>query len=171
MAKIKPSELSKTLEKRVNDAHKKTFKKWQDRAKKEIKVEMLDYISKGKSPVAKEGRYQKYSDSYKKQIKGQLSFFKMDGKTIPFKPNGPTHPQKYGKKVTPVNLSVTGKMLKSLKSRATIKGISVWFSSKIAKYHNGDGRVRRALLPKDNERFNRPIRNKLADIYIKLFKL
>jgi len=152
MATIKPNELSKYLKNRVNDANKKTFKKWQTRAKKEIKVEMLEYISKGKSPVEGEGNYEKYSDSYKKQIRKSLS-------------------KKYGKKIRPVNLKLTGAMLKSLKSRATIKGISVWFSSKIAKYHNGDGRVRRALLPRDNERFNRPIRNKLADIYIKLFKL
>ena len=61
---------------------------------KTIKEQILRVIEQGQSPVKGQAKYKKYSDSYKDQIKKGV------------------HP---GKKQTPVNLKLTGKLHKSLK--------------------------------------------------------
>ena len=142
MAVIKPDKLFKSLMNTLDKAEKSTLKGWQNKAKKEIKSEMLDYVSKGKSPIENKGNFAKYSPNYKKADKSV------------------------------VNLKVSGKMLKSIKSKAINNGISVYFSSPIMKYHNGKGRVDRYTLPiENNNRFRREIRKNLANLYKKIFKI
>ena len=153
MATIKPNELASYLKKRVDDSHKKTFAKWQDRASEMIKEEVEAYLDDGKSPVEGEGKFEKYSSSYKKQI--ERGSYK-----------------KYGKQTSPVNLKLSGKMRASAKVRKAKDGIVFWLSSAIAKYHNGKGRVDRLIYPtKTGQKFSRPIRQKLATLYVRLFKI
>jgi hypothetical protein len=127
---------------------RKRFDRYKDVASRttaEIaKHEVLKAISDGKSPVRGEGNYQKYSDSYKKAIRGgRLG----------------------NKSVRPVNLKVSGKMLNSIKTRITKTGFVLWFSSSIAKYHDKEGagksKVIRRMLPRDGEKFRIDIQNKL----------
>jgi len=111
---------------------------------KGIKEDVLRRIKRGSSPVAGEGKYQKYSDSYKKQIK----YIK-------------------NKNVRPVNLKVTGKMLDSFKIKKLRKGISFIFTDPKAIYHDelgaGKSKVIRRMLPRDNERWYRPIQKRIDE--------
>jgi hypothetical protein len=105
-----------------------------------IKAEIVSTIQSGKSPVAGAEPWQDYSDGYSK---------------------------KKGKK-RPVDMTVTGKMLRSIKSFVTSKGnVSIFFSSPIAKYHDlpGLARVLRQLLPKGNQIFIKKIQNKIQRGY------
>ena len=132
-------------------------------AKKIFKEEIIDSIEAGKSPVEKGGidpkgtsgklRFEKYSDSYTKQIKRGYHGSKRE---------------------RPVNMKLTGKMLKSLKFRVNRESITIWFSSPIAKYHNklgaGKKKVIRRLLPTKNEQFNAGIRKRLVNALRDAFK-
>lgn len=142
MAVIRPDQLYKYLNNTLEKAEKASLKSWQTKAKPVIKEEILDYVSKGKSPVKNQGNFEKYSVNYKKKDKSV------------------------------VNLKVTGKMLKSIKVKKTLNGISVFFSSPIMKYHNGQGRVDRLTLPvENNQEFRKEIKQKLASLYKKIFKI
>lgn len=122
--------------------------------KKFIKEVIRDSIESGRSPVNKGGvkpkgssgklRYKEYSTSYKDAMgTGKLK----------------------NKKKRPVNLTVTGKMLNSLKAKVGKDAVTVWFSSPIAKYHNDLGaskkKVIRRMLPMGDEEFNAGIRKRL----------
>ena len=142
MAVIQPDKLYKYLNDTLEKGKKASLKRWQKEAKPIIKEEILSYVSRGKSPVKNEGNFKPYSPSYRKKDKSV------------------------------VNLKVTGKMLKSLKVKTTLKGISVFFSSAIMKYHNGQGRVDRLTLPvENNQEFRKEIKQRLAKAYKKIFKL
>lgn len=73
-----------------------------------------------------------------------------------------------GKLKSPVNLSVSGEMLKSLKATYSSNETTVLFTSPIAKFHNdlgaGKKKVIRPLLPKDGQRFTALIGKKLNDL-------
>jgi hypothetical protein len=122
-----------------------------------IVKEVKDQIIKGISPVDKGGteikntsgsvRFNGYSDSYSKAI--DRGYHK-------------------GKKKRPVNLTLTGKMLNSLKAKIVRKGVvKVWFDDEKAIYHNEQGagrsRITRRLLPFAGEKFTRVIQKKLSD--------
>lgn len=128
------------------------IKKFKDIAKKRtrdiLEKEITKSIERGVSPVDKKGRFDKYSDTYLKQIKG---------KKIP------------GKRQRPVNLKVTGDLLKSLKVKVTNKGLRISFDNKLADIHNrrGAGKsktVRRMLPTEKGEQFNRSIRRRLTEV-------
>jgi hypothetical protein len=88
-----------------------------------------DIIRKGISPVEGEGRFQKYSASYRKAIKkGQLG---------------------QNKRPSPVSMFLTGEMLGSLRFVEKNKRIFIQFDDKKAFYHQkGKGNLpRRKLLP------------------------
>lgn len=88
--------------------------------KREIADLIIDKITQGISPVQGHGRFEPYSDSYAK---------------------------KKGRK-QPVDMVVTGKMLESIVVNIVSNNrLSIYFRSRIAKYHNEDGRVIRRLLP------------------------
>lgn len=168
---------------------------------------ILREIKEGRSPVSgKPRRFQKYSDSYKAAIKGDLMIRRTQGggyivttterekkfKDLSKAFGGDTklanrvfkdrkafikrnNPEVTAKKVSPVNLTLSGKMLRSFftitKQSATV--ITVGFRSKIAAYHDqGQGSLpQRKLLPtRDGERFNRSILNDIQEAVLKALK-
>lgn len=123
-----------------------------------IKEEIINSLNRGVSPVsqkdAKEkntggkARFAKYSQSYTDAIKaGRYD----------------------DKKQRPVNLKLTGKLHKSIKSKIFRNYLRVWFSDKKAKYHDklgaGKSKVIRRLVPdpKENEQFNAGIRRRIKN--------
>ena len=113
---------------------------WQKDAPPIIIKNIKDTIGRGNSPVKGNGRFVKYSDSYTEAIKKG----------------------RYGsKKLRPVNLNLTGKMMKTLISRNTQGGFVVFFTSKLAKIHSKDGagksKTIRKIMPQDKEVFKKSI--------------
>ncbi len=143
----------------INSLIPEIRKNSRNKFKREVKEMIIEHISKGISPVERGGkdstsgqaRYEPYSDSYKDRIK--------------YIPN---------KKERPVNLKVTGKLHKSLKSRLTKNGVAFWFSDKKAKYHDKEGagksKVIRRMLPRKGEQFSKTITKKIFDILEKAVK-
>ena len=115
-------------------------------------------IEAGISPVKGGGRFKKYSDSYKDQIE--------ENEGIIMGSDGNLN---IGKRPRPVNLFVSGKARKSLKVKRTAKGVTVKYKSKIMGFHNaGAGSLpRRAVIPKDGEKFTRKITKLLKFLAIK----
>jgi hypothetical protein len=155
-----------------------------------------DSILKGISPVKGQGRFVKYSESYQDQIKNKVAFRTINGKVIPLGQNVTAKELKdfrgskaakaenkrnksiakelnkkliqAGKRIRPVNLKVTGKLLKSLSWELEGKFLILKFGNIIADYHNrlGAGKsktIRRMLPTRRNEVFNRVIDKKVRD--------
>jgi len=136
--KVDTSKLKKNLEK-VNPAISKSIAISAPQF-------ILESIKKGVSPVAGFNRFKKYSQSYKNAIK--KGYVK-------------------DKKQSPVNLTLSGKMLKSIKSRVTKTGVTVWFTDSKAEYHNeGTENIpRRPMVPSQSgEKFNRNIDLRLREV-------
>lgn len=112
------------------------------------KIIVEDNIKKGFSPVAGAGRYQSYSESYKKAIRAGYA-----------KPKT---------KTTPVNLTQTGDMLDSFKISKTSKSIVLRFTNKLASIHNflgaGKSKVVRPMLPIGNEGFKPSVNKQILDL-------
>jgi len=89
---------------------------------------LQDIIKKGISPVDGEGRFQKYSESYRNAIKSGR------------------YPSK---KVSPVNMTLSGEMLGSLRFVKKNDKLFIEFEDEKAYWHqNGKGRLpKRKLLP------------------------
>jgi len=148
MAKIR---ISKDFKKAYEDAKKNMQKKMRSEVKKEI----VSAIQKGISPVSGKGRFANYSISYQGAIKkGYYS--------------------RFAKALRPVNLTLSGQMLKSIKDRVTSKGFTIRFSDKKAKYHNekgaGKSRVVRRMLPVNNEKLSRAILSNIEKIFKDIVK-
>lgn len=124
---------------------------------------IVSFIKKGISPVQAGGkdprgssgrlRYQKYSDSYTDAMgSGKLS----------------------QKKKRPVNLTLTGKMLKSIRVKSSSDALEVSFTDEKAIYHDvlgaGKSKTIRRMLPHDGEDFNPRIRRKIVDALNKVIK-
>ena len=111
-------------------------------------------IEGGRSPVAKKGRFQRYSESYREQIrKGALADRR--------------------KRRSPVNLKVTGELLKSIFWKQSRKGIRVGFDNPLADIHNRLGAskkkvIRRMLPTNKGETFSKSILNDLRKFNDKL---
>jgi hypothetical protein len=121
-----------------------------------LKTEVVDFISRGISPVsAKKQKYEKYSKPYKTAIrKGRI-----EGKT----------------KVSPANLTQSGSLLNSFKVKIFSGGIKLFFSNSKAVYHNNPSEnskiPRRPMLPTEaGEKFNVNINNSLREVVIKSIK-
>ena len=98
-----------------------------------IEGAIISEISQGRSPVFGK-QFKQYSTEYAK-IKG-------------------------GRK--PVDMNLSGDMLKSLEVKPKGNSFIVRFKSKIAKFHNETGRVIRRLLPsKNGERFKKSIEKEI----------
>lgn len=154
MARVALSELGAAIKKETTEKYKSSLQKatakWQVIAAQEIKPMIVEMIVKGQSPVQGQGRYKDYSQSYKKQIAGKKY-------------------KSLGKKLRPINLTLTGEMLRSIKSRPIINGIAVWFTDKKAKYHDklgaGKSKVIRKMLPNDQgQKFSNVIGKRLREI-------
>lgn len=118
----------------------RTREEFSKEVKDKFGQELISSIEKGVNPVhGGDIKYDVYSDNYKKQIRKG----KVPGKT----------------KISPVNLTQTGALLKSLTMVDTEKGVRVFFTDEKAIYHNdlgvGKNKVKRRLLPTaEGERFN-----------------
>lgn len=98
-----------------------------------------DMIKKGISPVDGQGRFERYSDSYRTAIKAK----RVQGKTT----------------VSPVNMYQTGEMLGSLRALQKGSKVIIEFTDKKAAYHQfaeGSMPVRK-LLPQNGESFTKRI--------------
>ena len=172
MAKVKfdAKKLAQQIKKSVVTEAQRTLKKV-------VKAEIIGQISKGISPVKGEGRFAPYSDSYKRQIKGQIAFFRnKNGKIVVvdtlsskelsegrasrsarrqntknkrFTREFNSKFKELSKRVRPVNLKLTGEMLSSFFIKNTKNGFLVGFTDKKARWHNqGKGKLpERRLLP------------------------
>jgi len=133
------------------DAQKKfdQFKnKAKDKAVNVLKTEVRDSLLRGVSPVKGFGRFQKYSPLYLNQIK-----------TLYFR---------IGKRPSPVNLKLTGKLLESLFTRVKRNGVVIGFDNFLADIHNREGAgkskvVRRMLPTGSGESFSVSITNRLRE--------
>lgn len=120
---------------------------------KELPVYIKSDISSGISPVKGRGRFQKYSDSYRRQIDRYYSSF--------------------GKRKSPVNMKLSGQMLSTLKAFVSGGNVKVRISDELADIHNrrgaGRSKVVRRLLPTNNgETFNTKISQNIEDLLIKI---
>ncbi len=89
-------------------------KSWSSELRRKIEPAVVGRIENGLSPVEGFGKYQKYSDSYKRSKKFRDA----------------------NKSPRPVNLKLTGRMLKTFFTNITLKGLSIGFRSPTAKYHD-----------------------------------
>ena len=110
-----------------------------------LEEDIVSSIERGASPVEKENRFVKYSDSYTKAIK--------EGR------HG-------NKKLRPVNLKLSGEMLASIKSKKTSTGFSTSFSKMVngknlAEIHSFEGagksKTIRKILPGKDEQYKRAV--------------
>jgi len=177
--KIKPeTDLKRVISASAKRAIKVTVSDWQKVGSKILKIEILAAMNRGVSPVAGEGRYDKYSRSYAQQLGHGAQFarsekrrtgpkrkrrrksklVKLIGKAKSvFAPKKKKTKKKkvfkYGKQLRPVNLKVTGKMHRSLGVSKVKDGLKVKFSNPLAHIHSelGAGRkkVIRRIFPKE----------------------
>ena len=91
MAKvIVPSGVNKKIKKELREKAQKALRSPEfERVMQKAIID--DHILKGKSPIQGQGKFKKYSDSYKRDIRRRLKAF--------------------GKRVRPVNLKLSGQML------------------------------------------------------------
>jgi hypothetical protein len=112
-----------------------------------VRDAILGMIKKGLSPVKGYGRFVGYSDSYLKSIKsGYIE----------------------NKQKRPVNLTVTGNMLRSFFIRKSSLGLFIGFKSELAAYHNDLGastsHVIRKMLPTfHDEKFSKVVDDRIKD--------
>jgi hypothetical protein len=155
-----------------------------------VKEQILIEIRGGRSPVKGFGRFPRYSDSYRAAIKMKAAFRTLkNGKIIAwnklsnkdlrqFRASKQARKENKGvgdkiydlnsklreknKKVSPVNLTLTGDLLNSLKVKVKKNELDISFDNKLFKIHNNEGagksKTKRRLLPDGrNETFNRSI--------------
>jgi len=138
---------------KINKNFKKIFEKaLKQSAKKMGKLllkESLKSVEKGKSPV-KGKRFPNYSQAYRDAIS--------DGRY-----------SRYGKKLRPVNLNLSGKMLKSGRVRLTNKGFQIYFTDKKAPWINeGTNKMpARRFIPLKSEDYTKRIYQNLEKILAK----
>lgn len=119
---------------------------------------ILDVVNVGLSPVSGEGRFMPYEPSYVEEINKKYS-------------------AKYGKRIRPINLKLSGDMQKSYYSKYdTNKAeITIGFKDKKARHHyegikTKRGFKKRKLLPQNRETFIGPIIKKFYEIAKKALK-
>lgn len=161
MVTVKLPKLSATIRKLTIEKLQSSFKEsnqvWSKSASLWLKQEIVRIIKSGRSPVEGQGRFVEYSYSYKKLI--QKSNKKNSKGNSIFK----------NKKIRPVNLYLTGKMLDSIQTKFIKNGFRISFRDKKAVYHTilgaGRSRVIRKMLPTGNEEFTRTINSNLTNTY------
>jgi len=133
----------------------KKFKlKAKGRVAKSLEKEIVKSIERGVSPVKGKIRFPNYSRSYQKEIRaGRVD----------------------GKRARPVNLKVTGELLKSIFFKITKKGVLIGFDNFLADIHNrrgaGKSKVVRRMLPTNQgEEFSRSITLRMREVLNKLAK-
>jgi hypothetical protein len=141
------------LESYLKKSFKKITKDVVNQLKDEIPDKIIEQIESGISPVTGK-RFEDYSKAYKAQIKaGQVE----------------------DKKLRPVNLTVTGDMLNSIKTQSDDTSITISFEDEKAKYHNdlgaGKSKTIRKMLPtKEGEELNKVLNKIIRQTYEKAVK-
>lgn len=139
-------------------AGRKQIDKFKDKARKELakeaKKQVLASIAKGISPVIRQGRFKAYSTSYRNAIKAGRF-------------------REFGKKIRPVNLKLSGEMLKSIFTEVTARGVSIGFDNELAEIHNNKGAgkkkvIRRMLPTEPGETFNRNITLRFREVLLRI---
>lgn len=133
---------------------KESVKKVKDSIRRESFDELIEAIKnvirKGISPVEGAGRFTRYSESYRDAIKkGYEAVSDKQGK------------------VSPVDMTLSGDMLRSLKLKPGDEGRVLEFEDEKADYHNNQGagkaKTIRRLLPRENgEKFSNVVQNKFV---------
>jgi hypothetical protein len=195
--KLRPGQIEKILRANIGDINK-AFRK--EIKKIDIVSLILDLINKGISPVfGAAARFKSYSVNYVKQIKGQIAFWTRPNGTVaalePLKlkdlkayrasdeakkenkanekwVKDRSAKQFKGKKVSPVNLKVSGEMQKTL-SYDEKTGILTANHERWSYHNDGTDKIpERRLLPNRNgERFNRRIDQKITEALLIALKL
>jgi len=112
-------------------------------------TEVLREIAGGRSPVDGK-RLKRYSESYRDRIRRGGGDFS-------------------SKKRSPVNMYLSGEMIKSFFVKIIRNGLSIGFDNELADIHNrqgaGKSKVIRRLLPtKKGEQFSRSIRKRVREV-------
>jgi hypothetical protein len=151
-------------------------------AKQVLDAEIVTTIERGVSPERGIGRFDRYEQSYRDALSGKATFFKKNGKLlVPTKGRSRStnrfiktrNQQLYGnKKRSPVNLKLTGELLKSYFSKIKPRGvIEISFKDFKADIHTNQGvgpkKTKRPLLPRNGKSFNLNIQRKLIDTITK----
>jgi hypothetical protein len=155
--KVNPSkgtfDIRKYIETETDKKLKSAVLQWQKIAPGKIIQNLKSTIASGNSPVKGNGRFVGYSPSYTEAIK---------------KGRYP------GKKLRPVNLTLSGAMMRSLIYRPTKGGFVIYFTNKLAKIHSeqgaGKSRVIRKVMPSDKEQFKPAITRESDVIVNKILK-
>lgn len=155
MAKVKVN--TRVLERQLRKAQQQAANKLLG-ANGILATEIKSSISKGISPVKDIGRFKKYSRSYQEAIKkGRYAQF--------------------GKRIRPVNLKLTGDLLKSFYAKAVggeFGRYRIGFTDEKVEYHNtkgaGKSKTIRRLLPKTGETFTRSIVNRVRESVLTVLK-
>ena len=124
--------------------------------RKVLKEEIVGSIERGVSPVKGFGRFPTYSSSYKDAIDSGRY-------------------RQFSKRKRPVNLKLTGQLLKSFFVRISKRGIQLGFDNKLADIHNNRGAgksktVRRMLPTQEGEDFNRSITIRIREVLSRVAK-
>jgi len=126
------------------DEVRRSFLKTSQEDIRQIIVE--ENIKVGLSPVNGEGKFQKYSDSYKKAIKAGRY-------------------RKFQKNIIPVSLKLSGDMLDSFFVKKSGNGLLIGFKDKLSDIHTNQGagksKVIRKMLPGSGEVFKPSVINKI----------
>ena len=130
------------LKSKINASVKGTIDSIKKAELNEFKNKVQDSIETGLSPVEGKGRFVNYSASYQGAIKKNRY-------------------KNYNKKLRPVNLTLSGDMMKSLYVEKTNEGFIIGFKNKLAYIHTvlgaGKSKVIRKLLPQEGEYFSNSI--------------
>ena len=114
-----------------------------------LKRLIVDSINKGISPVAGQGRFKSYSDSYREAIR--------DGRF-----------RSFSKRISPVNLRLSGELLNSIFSQTTRRALIIGFDNELADIHTNKGagksKTIRKMLPQNREKFSKSITLRLQKI-------
>lgn len=161
------------LDKSLNSKKQKVESYIIDEISTEVPEIILSQISRGISPVSGQ-RFQEYSQSYKEAINKTVLVKSSRSKKKRFLSSSSLS-TKFGKRIRPVNLKLSGSMLNSFFVKKDQTHVTIGFDSPLAYIHSVEGagksKVIRKLLPYNNEGFNSIIRKKIKDIIIKASKL
>ena len=145
---------------KITTDFRKLFKKFKEFERETVtalqgplKREIVKEISQGRSPVKGKSRYKKYSESYRKAIKaGRYS--------------------KWSKRVTPVNLRLSGDLMSSIVSSVSRRILRISFTDDKALLHQeGKGNLPvRKLLPGPGEKFTKTIQLMMREFVAKRAK-
>ena len=129
-----------------------------------------DFISKGINPLNVGGKFPQYSRSYKDQIIGKAAFYTDDENRLRVFPPKSIASKFKDKRISPVNLKLSGKFLEEFESRPkkTATGISIilgFFKSygkKLEKFHR-DAINARPIIPINTEPLSAKVRKTILD--------